>query len=84
MFHIGGLGRLFGSSRPPETILLFGKSYAREEGLRMFRSIIWLTYRADFPSINGELLTDAGWGCMIRVGQMLMAQALRRHRGSGN
>lgn len=41
-----------------------------------------MTYRAIFPemdSSNRNYVTDTGWGCMVRVGQMLMAQTLIRH-----
>lgn len=41
-----------------------------------------MTYRAVFPEMdtcNGNYVTDTGWGCMVRVGQMLMAQTLKRH-----
>jgi cysteine protease ATG4 len=50
--------------------------------MNLFKRIIWFTYRSDFPCIKGEILSDTGWGCMIRAGQMLMAQALRKHRGA--
>lgn len=37
----------------------------------------WITYRYDFSPINGTAFTsDAGWGCMIRSGQMLAASAI--------
>ncbi|MCO5574590.1 hypothetical protein L7F22_028378 [Adiantum nelumboides] len=45
-----------------------------------FHSCIWITYRKGFPAIMGtKLTTDVGWGCMIRSGQMLFAQALIYH-----
>jgi len=58
----------------------------KEEFLKVFHSAIWMTYRKNFgPFENsqiGELkkcTTDTGWGCMIRSGQMLLANTLLYH-----
>lgn len=40
--------------------------------------IIWFTYR-DKLKIAEDINSDVGWGCMPRVGQMVLAQALVRH-----
>mmetsp|Transcript_3863 Transcript_3863/g.10500 ORF Transcript_3863/g.10500 Transcript_3863/m.10500 type:complete len:535 (+) Transcript_3863:142-1746(+) len=56
---------------PPEILEAFGRDFA---------SRVWCTYRKNFPSLGESLLTsDVGWGCTLRSGQMLVAEALSRH-----
>ena len=47
-----------------------------------FKSIVWFTYRRNFNQAlaSSTLKGDAGWGCMLRTGQMMLFQALKRHR----
>jgi cysteine protease ATG4 len=46
-----------------------------------FSSKIWFTYRRNFEDFKGtNINTDCGWGCMIRSGQMLLANALLVHK----
>jgi cysteine protease ATG4 len=44
-----------------------------------FISCIWISYRSGFPPIRPSTLTsDAGWGCMLRCGQMVLSGSLIR------
>jgi cysteine protease ATG4 len=38
-----------------------------------------MTYRKNIdPLFNSKYVSDTGWGCMIRVGQMVLAQVLKK------
>ncbi|XP_077864225.1 cysteine protease ATG4B-like [Saccoglossus kowalevskii] len=67
--------------RIDETVWILGKAYHlirdRSELLADIKSRIWITYRKNFSAIGGTGPTsDNGWGCMLRCGQMILAQAL--------
>ena len=55
-----------------------------EEELKRFQSeftkVFYFTYRNSFsPILPSNLTSDLGWGCMLRTGQMMIAEAFRRH-----
>ncbi len=60
-------------------VTLLGKLYEnnskdKEKFLMDFNNVIWLTYRSGIYGVE----TDAGWGCMIRVCQMVLAETFKR------
>uniref|UniRef100_A0A671PLV4 Cysteine protease n=1 Tax=Sinocyclocheilus anshuiensis TaxID=1608454 RepID=A0A671PLV4_9TELE len=69
-----------------EPVWILGACYdlkEKSELLSDVRSRLWFTYRKKFSPIGGTgPSSDAGWGCMLRCGQMILAQALVcRHLG---
>ncbi|KAI9495554.1 hypothetical protein BDB00DRAFT_760092 [Zychaea mexicana] len=45
-----------------------------------FTTRFWMTYRHNYPPIRpSSYKTDIGWGCMLRSGQSLLANALLIH-----
>jgi cysteine protease ATG4 len=67
----------------PQTVWLFDKAYEfpsdKDKLEQDINEIIWITYRNNISPIvyNNKLYTsDAGWGCMIRSGQMIMSRAI--------
>ena len=72
------LGVMYAS---PSTDVECGK-LVLEAFIEDFRKLLWLTYRNGFdPLLDKEqiptgITTDAGWGCSIRVSQMLVAQSI--------
>ncbi|KAL6470395.1 hypothetical protein MHYP_G00215140 [Metynnis hypsauchen] len=70
-----------------EPVWILGECYSVKTGkselLSDVRSRLWFTYRKKFSPIGGTgPSSDTGWGCMLRCGQMILAQALVcRHLG---
>ena len=77
---------------PSDQIYILGSKYectsenakqVNEEVYEVFNNISWLTYRTGFPQLKNEVegtyVSDTGWGCMVRVGQMLFAQIIKHH-----
>lgn len=48
---------------------------------QQLHTIMWFTYRRnmEFDILNTGINSDAGWGCMLRTGQMMCANALYKH-----
>lgn len=63
-------------------IVLLGEVYAPDgkdftEFFIDYYSRIWLTYRIGFEAFTGtKIISDCGWGCMLRTSQMMVAQAI--------
>mmetsp|Transcript_7658 Transcript_7658/g.13414 ORF Transcript_7658/g.13414 Transcript_7658/m.13414 type:complete len:502 (-) Transcript_7658:1651-3156(-) len=51
--------------------------------MQKFKTLIWMSYRGGFFPMKppSSFTTDAGWGCMLRSAQMLLAEVLVRHLG---
>lgn len=66
---------------------ILGKRYTKEQAITLkshCKSILKFTYRNRFPAMEPYNITsDSGWGCMIRVAQMMMAQILIRDSNMG-
>jgi len=82
----GALRRLIGlpgahtfSSSP---VWLLGRVFEplEERIQREWSSIIWCSYRSNFSTaLHGDrFFSDSGWGCMLRVCQMQLAEGLKR------
>ena len=63
-------------------IQIFDIKYSKQEDLlNRLKNIPWFSYRENFEQIKDEqniYTSDAGWGCMLRASQMILAQGLCR------
>eukprot|EP00126_Sphaerothecum_destruens_P007154 Sdes_comp19715_c0_seq1m11658 len=74
------------AKNPAENVFILGRKYTLPQDAdsidRFLESRIWFSYRTGMEPIAYKFSTDAGWGCMLRCGQMLLAQCLlMRHLG---
>ena len=62
----------------------FSKEWSLQEFRNKYHEIIWVSYRSHFrPMLNAkknkQYTSDVGWGCALRVGQMLLLNTLKFH-----
>lgn len=69
-----------GSTAPTRYVMINGgkKIETKVEMHKYVSQIPWMTYRDGFVPIEGYW-SDTGWGCMIRVAQMMISHTLMRH-----
>ena len=65
----------------PEKMQIFDGKYSKqnEKLINLLKNIPWFSYRKDFYQINEQdviYTSDAGWGCMLRASQMILAQGI--------
>ena len=69
-------------------IQIFDTKYSNQEDLlNRLKNIPWFSYRENFEQIKDEqniYTSDAGWGCMLRASQMILAQGLYRLNNLNN
>jgi cysteine protease ATG4 len=66
---------------------IFGEEFHTASDLnKLTENILYFSYRQNFLPIlsSAPVTSDAGWGCMYRVGQMLLANVLWRLRLAKN
>ena len=77
------------SQKLAKEIQIFDVKYLKqEELLNKLKNIPWFSYRENFDQIKDEqnviYTSDAGWGCMLRSSQMILAQGLCRLNNINN
>ena len=65
----------------PEEIQIFDQKFLKkdEKLINKLQNIPWFSYRKNFNQIKDKenvYTSDAGWGCMIRASQMILAQGI--------
>lgn len=61
-----------------EDVVVLGKTHKNKELVKDdLESRYWFTYRKGFAQIGGHgPSSDQGWGCMLRAGQMMLAETI--------
>ena len=65
----------------PKNIQIFDEKFSKQDEklINILQNIPWFSYRKNFNQIKDKeniFTTDAGWGCMIRASQMILAQGI--------
>jgi hypothetical protein len=65
----------------PQEIQIFDQAFEKQDDklINVLKNIPWFSYRKNFNQIKEKDMiytSDAGWGCMIRASQMILAQGI--------